>query len=52
MRYFEFELANKDAEWTTRNRWFNSQKGLDVNIRLRKKVDLVPVWQNTGEKVV
>lgn len=52
MRYFDFELADKDAEWTTRNRWFNSQKGLNVNIRLRKKVDLVPVWRNTGEKVV
>jgi len=52
MRYFEFSLADPDSEWTTRNRWFNSQKGLNVNIRLRKKVDLVPVWQNSGEKVV
>jgi cytochrome P450 len=52
LRYFEFSLADKDAEWTTLNRWFNSQKGLIVNLRLRKKVDLVPVWQKSEEQVV
>lgn len=52
MRYFEFSLGDKDAEWTTMNRWFNSQKGLNVNIRLRKKVNLVPIWQKSEEQVV
>jgi cytochrome P450 len=52
LRYFELSLADQDAEWTTLNRWFNSQKGLIVNLRLRKKVDLVPVWQKSEEQVV
>jgi cytochrome P450 len=52
LRYFDFSLADKDAEWTTLNRWFNSQKGLKVNIRLRKKVDMVPEWQNPEEKTI
>lgn len=52
LRYFDFQLADKDAEWTTLNRWFNSQKGLNVILKPRKKVDLVPVWQNSGEKAV
>jgi cytochrome P450 len=52
MRYFDFSLADKDAEWKTRNHWFNSQKGLIVNIRLRKKVDLIPDWQNVKEERV
>ena len=52
LRYFEFSLADKDVEWTTLNRWFNSQKDLLVNLRLRRKVDLVPVWQKSEEQVV
>jgi len=52
LRYFDFELADKDAEWTTLNRWFNSQRGLNVILRPRKKVELVPVWQNSEERVV
>ena len=52
LRYFDFQLADPDAEWTTLNRWFNSQRGLNVILTPRKKVDLVPVWQNSGERKV
>jgi len=52
MRYFEFSLVDKEKEWVTLNRWFNTQKGLDVNLRLRRKVDLVASWQNSGEQKV
>ena len=52
MRYFEFSLVDREREWVTLNRWFNTQKGLDVNIRLRRKVDLVASWQNSGEQKV
>jgi cytochrome P450 len=33
MRYFEFSLVDQEREWVTLNRWFNTQKGLDVNVR-------------------
>jgi len=46
LRYFDFELEDREMQWKTMNRWFNSQKGLFVTIRPRRKVDLVPVWQN------
>lgn len=52
MRYFEFSLVDQEREWTTLNRWFNTQKGLIVNVRLRRKVDLVAHWQNEGGQKV
>jgi cytochrome P450 len=52
LRYFDFQLADKDAELVTMNRWFNSQKGLSVIARQRRKVDLEPVWQKSGEQTV
>jgi cytochrome P450 len=52
MRYFEFFLVDQEREWVTLNRWFNTQKGLDVNMRVRRKVDLIASWQNSEEHKV
>jgi cytochrome P450 len=52
LRYFEFSLVDKDAEWKTTNWWFCKQEGLIVNLQQRKKIDLVPVWQNPREKAI
>jgi cytochrome P450 len=52
LRYFEFSLVDKDAEWKTINTWFIKQEGLNVYLRQRKRIDLVPVWQISGEKSV
>jgi cytochrome P450 len=50
LRYFEFRLVEQEKEWRTLNRWFNTQKGLEVYVRSRRKVDLVASWQNLGHK--
>jgi len=52
MRYFEFELADPLAQWETRNHWFNSQRGVFVNIKVRRKVDLVAVWSKGEEQML
>ena len=52
LRYFEFRLVDQGREWVTLNRWFNTQKGLEVYVRSRKKVDLVANWQNPGHQKV
>ena len=52
LRYFEFRLVDQEREWVTLNRWFNTQKGLEVYVRSRKKVDLVANWQNPGHQKV
>lgn len=44
LRYYEFELCHPEKEWKTTNTWFIKQDGLIVNLQLRKKFDLVPVW--------
>ena len=52
LRYFEFRLVDQERVWMTLNRWFNTQKGLEVYVRSRKKVDLVASWQNPGHQEV
>ena len=52
LRYFEFRLVDQERVWMTLNRWFNTQKGLEVYVRSRKKVDLVASWQNPGQQKV
>jgi cytochrome P450 len=52
MRYFEFSLADPNAEWETRNHWFNSQRGVLVNLKVRRKIELVAEWSKPEEQVI